>query len=234
MICRSWLPDRVCRLKHQSTFAFYTALIAAASACGISDSSAAEPKIWESKEAVVKVVDLPNTAIFQRGARTYVDLGYKFNADGTGEWIGYIAAYSHQRLNDIDLGMMMAAAKLDRMPPAPPRPINTLTYILATILAASVIGLIGRILFAIYNGKVKVDRRKTSILTGHLSDEFSNTPDNVKAAMQRAIEKKHNKLAPEKSKPAVYVTEALAPPVMVQRGLHAAPRPKYNFGRRGW
>ncbi|MCH9809297.1 MAG: hypothetical protein K0U74_16345 [Alphaproteobacteria bacterium] len=221
-------------MKREPTALLATLLLAIVFVGSSHDCAVAGPRIWESREAVVRVIDLPDTTIFQRGSSTYVDLGYKFNADGTGEWVGYIAAYSHQRLNDIDLGLMLAAAKLDRMPQPPPRPLNTLTYVLAAILILALIGLAVRLLLSVYKKKKYADRRKTSILTGHLSDDFSNTPENIKAAMQRAIEKKHNTPPPKKSKPAVYVTEAIAPPVMAQRGLHVEPRPKYEFGRRGW
>ncbi len=209
-------------------------LLATSFAGTADDCLADKPKIWERREAVVRVIDLPDTSVFQRGSKTYLDLGYKFKADGTGEWVGYIAAYTHQNLNEIDLGMMMAAANLERMPPPPARPLNYSTYVLAAILALSVFGLIVRLLIAVFQDKAKINRRKNSILGGHLSEDNAASPAEVKAAMERAIAKKQASKKFEKKKAAVCVNEMMAPPVMAQRGLHIEPRPKYKFGRRGW
>lgn len=71
---------------------------------------------------VVKVLDLPNTAAFQQDDGSYVDLGYHFFSDESGEWVGYIgSSKDYLSLSEEQLSGIMRIADLKELPAAPTR-----------------------------------------------------------------------------------------------------------------
>jgi hypothetical protein len=77
-----------------------------------------------SPEALVKVMDLPRVSEFRRGNGTYLDLGYHWKADGTGEWVGHIGSDTEFLVLKPDMfPVLLVAAHLDEFPPVPERPV---------------------------------------------------------------------------------------------------------------
>ncbi|MGQ0457640.1 MAG: hypothetical protein ACT4OU_11320 [Hyphomicrobium sp.] len=88
---------------------------------------------------VVKVLDLPDTPMFRRPDGRYVDLGWRFTAGDSGEWVGYVGSSSQfLRLSQEALSGMMLVAGRKELPPPPKR--SSSGGMLALLLIAGVIG----------------------------------------------------------------------------------------------
>jgi hypothetical protein len=69
---------------------------------------------------VLKVVDLPNVAEFQRDDGSYVDLGWRFVGTTGGEWVGYIGTESdYLTVSPEQLTAIMQIAGLESLPEPP-------------------------------------------------------------------------------------------------------------------
>ncbi|MBU1211857.1 MAG: hypothetical protein KJ587_11360 [Alphaproteobacteria bacterium] len=205
--------------------------------CGWSGGAAANEPLgfWQSEDVVVRVVDLPDTAMFKRGSQTHVDLGYHFRADGSGVWVGYVAGGAHESLDAVGLGMTMAAAGLDALPEPPLRPAGILAYIFATAIAVSILAVVGRFVLGRRLAMLRTNRRKNSMLHGDISAPDENTPASVRQAMRKAAEKKRAiDRALKQAKSVEPVAETLPAPAAARRGIQAAALPSMKFGRRGW
>lgn len=76
----------------------------------------------EKKAVVVKIIDLPDMADFQREDGTYVDLGWSFIGETDGKWVGYIGSdIDYLTISPEQLVAIMAAAKLTALPEPPKR-----------------------------------------------------------------------------------------------------------------
>lgn len=192
-------------------------------------------EFWHSKDVVVRVVDLPDTAMFQRGSQSHVDLGYHFRPDGSGVWVGYVAGGAHETLDAVSLGMTMAAAGLDRLPEPPQRPAGFLAYIFFAAIALSIVAVIGRFVLGRRLAVLRTNRRKNSMLHGDISAPDEKTPAGVRQAMRKAAEKKRAiDRASKQAKSEEPAPETLPAPAIARRGIQAAAIPSMKFGRRGW
>ncbi len=71
---------------------------------------------------VVKVVDLPDVADFQRDDGSYVDLGWRFLGETTGEWVGYIGSdIDYLTVLPEQLTAIMQIAGITQLPEPPKR-----------------------------------------------------------------------------------------------------------------
>ncbi len=183
------------------------------------------PQFWQSNNAVVRVVDLPDSAMFKRGYNDYLDLGYHFLPDGSGNWVGYSTKGRREKLDTVRLGMMLAAANLDRLPLVPQRPASSATY-----------------LFFIANGLVQLTLLLRIVINHHVENQ-SKTGRKNRALNWRSLasRKKNAKDAKQSvNSPNDYVQDPLTSidpdsgPVFGQRGLQAAAVSNAKFGRRGW
>jgi len=187
-----------------------------------SSSAAASdpPQFWQSRETIVRVVNLPDSALYKRGYNIYVDLGYHFYADGSGEWVGYATNGRRETLDTIRLGMMLNAAGLDRLPQVPDRPASTATYMFFFANGLIQLGLILRIV--INNMKdSKTDNRQA--LRSLLGRRPASQKDKSKSS------------SPSTPGPvdSYSIPGEMGANVIVQRGIHATATIAAQFGRRG-
>ena len=193
------------------------------------------PEFWQRREVVVRVIDLPDTAMFRRGPSSHIDLGYHFQPDGTGVWVGYASSGAHEPLDAVSLGMTMAAAGLNELPPPPQRPASFLAYAFFAAIALSIMAVIGRFMLGQRLAALRTNRRKNSMLHGDISAPEEKTPAGVRQAMKKAAEKKRAvERAAKQAKAMELAPEPKLAPVIAQRGIEATAKPNAKFGRRGW
>ena len=75
-------------------------------------------------DALVRAVDLPDTPEFQREDGKYVDLGYRHQVWGEGQWIGYIDSDTYLKLSAEQVAMLLLVAGIDQLPPVPAVPVS--------------------------------------------------------------------------------------------------------------
>ncbi|MEQ8824794.1 MAG: hypothetical protein RIC14_10505 [Filomicrobium sp.] len=206
------------RLK-QLAFAVLSAVVLNAALFGIVSAQAAD---GQQAGPVVKVYDFPDTAIYQRGRNLYIDLGYRFEGNGHGTWVGYLKNGQHEVLSQGELGMMMARAGLDRLPPIPPPPIQQVFfYLMVGVLGLAVLvgGLFG----------LRFQKTKSKLLARKSAALMKPSLAGARAAARKTLaQAPPNPSAPTRRSNAS--TSASQP----LRGLHAERKTQGDFGRRGW
>ena len=92
-----------------------------------------------ASQTLVKVLTLPRAPEFRRDDGTYIDLGYLWDTDGTGEWVGYIGTGSqYLKLKPDMMPVLLAAANLQTLPPVPERPTQYGWLIGSVLLGAAI------------------------------------------------------------------------------------------------
>lgn len=201
-------------------------LILSGGVCWSGTATAGQPpQFWQSSDVVVRVVDLPDNALFQRGYNNYVDLGYHFQPDGSGTWIGYTSNGRREKLDTVRLGMMLAASGRDRLPPVPQRPASTATYLFFAANGLLQMALLLRILVTHHAQNQKNSRRKSRALdwSGMLSRKKKPRGAGQAATTNSAQGGGACVNGPD-DEPAT---------TFGQRGLRAAIASSAVFGRRG-
>lgn len=70
--------------------------------------------------AVIKVLELPNSEALRLSENAFVDLGWRRNADNSGEWVGYIGSETeYVPLNAEQIAGVLKEAQLKSLPPPP-------------------------------------------------------------------------------------------------------------------
>ena len=123
-------------------------------------------------EHIVKVQDLPDIPVLQREDGTFVDLGYKFSATGSGEWIGYIgSSRSYLPLTEPQLYLLLAAGGLKELPPVPQRPAGSLvtTVLFGIGIVAILLKFLFPLLMRIMRGAGRSQRSASSVEANNLA-----------------------------------------------------------------
>lgn len=202
---------------------FITALLALPGQAWLSNPAAAAqgalPEFWQSRETIVRVVDLPDAALYKRGYNDFVDLAYHFRPDGSGEWVGLSTSGRRETLDTIRLGMMLNAAGLDRLPDVPDRPASTATHVFFIANGLIQLGLVFRILMNKFKDSSRADRRAMRALFGRPKVGRKDKPQSQGIA---TVQRDGNAFSDAKTTPAI-----------LPRGLRSARVINAQFGRRG-
>lgn len=141
-----------------------------------------------SSDTLVKVKDLPDRAPFIAKTGEFIDLGYRFNVAGGGEWIGYIgSSYKYLSLKPGGAEILAAAAGLDKLPPVPKRPAGSGLWMVmlaigALIIAFKILRAILRVTGLAARGAARVAAGPREVKTTGGSSDWMN---NAEAAMRR-------------------------------------------------
>lgn len=129
--------------------------------------------------SIVKVLDLPDSALTRRADGRYVDLGYRFIGGSGGEWVGYVgSSRSYLPLSPSALQGLMLVAGLKELPPVPQRPSSSGGGMFMLLAAAAILG------FGLLK-KVGSGLARTAVNASSAFDRGSATPDWVAKAEQR-------------------------------------------------
>ncbi|MFN0218126.1 MAG: hypothetical protein ACKVP4_04830 [Hyphomicrobium sp.] len=165
---------------------------------------------------IVKVLDLPDTALFRRPDGRYVDLGYRFTSGDAGDWVGYVGSSTqYLPLSKDALNGMMMVAGLKELPPPPTR--TSSGGMVALLIVAGVIG------FGVLKRFVFGAARTVAAATSEgLS---SQTPDWVARAEERVASSAQASPAPTARRDMGRATAAA-------HRVGAVSAPRSAFGRR--
>lgn len=91
---------------------------------------------------IIKIAELPDSPPLKRADGTFIDLGYRFDAMGGGQWVGYVGStLQYLPLTNEQLNALMLVGEISALPPVPVRKSSLGVWTIA--LAICTIGLLG-------------------------------------------------------------------------------------------
>ncbi len=91
---------------------------------------------------IIKVAELADTPPLKRADGTFIDLGYRFDAMGGGQWVGYVGSTSqYLPLTNEQLNALMLVGEIRVLPPVPIRKSSLGAWSIAFVICT--IGLLG-------------------------------------------------------------------------------------------